>query len=156
MIIIKCMENYIINTTTSVYLTDLNEIEIFQHVKTIKEVITELNQLRKKQIKVDLIETKNIKLMDTPLMKYLSDVDIDLVKTAKSYNAILITDDRKLAHVTRLNNVRVMDTPRLICTLAFGGIIGYGKANDILVNLAIIYNRKQAVKRAINTLNEWR
>ena len=150
------MEKYLINTTVTIYLIDIAEINIVANFYTINDVIEEASNLRNVKIDIRLMESNNVDLTETPLLKYLSETDLKLLQTAKSHDMVLVTDDKKLAKVAKINNVRIIDTPRLISTMAFNGSVQYNTAREMLKRLDIIYNRKQIVKKTLQDLEEWR
>lgn len=150
------MQIYITNTTVVVYLIDVCEEDILNHLNTIEPVIEEVRHLRKKQVEIRTIKMQKSDLIEHRVLRYLSDTDIALLRTAKSNDAVLITDDKKLIEAAKVNNVRVIDTPRLITVFAFNGVLDYEKALEILNDLSNVYNRKYAVEKAVRNLKEWR
>ncbi len=151
------MKEYIVNSTFIAYMLDMGERMLFEYVETIPEVRDELKFLRSQtDIQIEVLKIKDADILKSDILQYLSDVDLYLLKTAKSLNKTLITDDKKLAKAANMNVVKVLNTPRLITNLAFKGFIKYEKAMDLLNELLFFYNRKQAVKKAIKDLNEWR
>ena len=151
------MKNYIVNTTFVTYMSDIHENEFFQYVETIREVKEEILHLRRiNDIEIDEIKKENADLIKDKAFGYLSDVDCILLETSKAHKKILVTDDKKLVKTAMLNEVMVLNTPRLITTLAFNGAISYEKALDTLQRLRVYYNRKKALDKVIKDLENWR
>ncbi|HLC69299.1 MAG TPA: hypothetical protein VJH24_05660 [Candidatus Bilamarchaeaceae archaeon] len=151
------MENYIVNSTFVAYLADIYENSLFPYVQTIKEVKEELGHLRGIfDIRIEEIASKDQTLQKGDWEKYLSEVDLSLLRTAKASKKILITDDKKLAKAAQVNGVSVLNTPRFIATLAFNGILKYDVAVSILEKLLPLYNRKNVLKKVLKDLNNWR
>ena len=150
------MKIYIANSTVSVYLLDIKEADILAHTKTIQAVKEEVMHLRNKELPVDEIKIEKSKIEDTPELPYLSFVDRSLLETAKARNAVLITDDRKLANAAKKNNVMVLNTPRFISELAFDNFLSYEKAEQVLMDLKPLYIRVAIIEKVIKNLKNWR
>ncbi len=148
-----------VNTTFLVYLSQTKP-EILQKLETstISSVAVEVERIldkteaRELLLNVKIVNTEKAKLAGDD-GKWLSQTDVDLLRTAKTKGMMLVSDDKKIIATAQKNHISIKDTPHFIESQP--GKISKQEALEFINQITSIYVRRKILKQINERIKRW-